>query len=314
MSRSFHQMITAGIVAGTAYTSALEKRKGRIRVMSDLLFNSNSDRAKLSDNLCSSTDEVDQVGKQVADTGTPGTGEVASLPELARRALPLPSPGESTRRTMGIAELASHCASEIHLYRVGEFQHETHCIELLRRATLQGDQGARKIVQILLEKTVRGWINQHPRREAVCSLDSEESYVTQAFARFYQLTVPQQVEFDQVSAALQYLKVCLNSVLLDRLRAAARPPAIPWPVSDDSGEPAEANSTDHGNVWEILSESFPGAREQRLAYLLFHCGLRPGEIVNAYPQEFHDVREISRLRHAMLERLAQQGENLLHES
>ena len=314
MSRSFRQIITAWIAVGTVHTSALEKRKGVIRMMSDLLFNSNSDRAKLSDDLCSSTVEVDQVGKHVADTGAPGTWEVESSPELAQRAFPLPSPGESTLGAMGIAELASHCTSEIHLYRIGGLQNDTYCIELLHRATLQGDQDAWKIVQELLDETVRRWISQHPRSEEAGSLDSEENYVTQAFARFYQLTGRQQVEFGQLSTALLYLKVSLNGALLERLRAFSRPRAISLPGLDDSGEPAVAHSTDNVNVWEILRESFPSTREQRLGFLLFHYGLSPKEIVSSYPQEFHDVREISRLRHSVLERLSQQAENPQHDS
>jgi hypothetical protein len=45
------------------------------------------------------------------------------------------------------------------------------------------------------------------------------------------------------------------------------------------------------------------AREQRLAYLLFHCGLKPEEIVHFYPHDFSDVREISSLRHNIIEQV-----------
>jgi hypothetical protein len=47
----------------------------------------------------------------------------------------------------------------------------------------------------------------------------------------------------------------------------------------------------------------PNEREQRVAYLLFHCGLRPGDIVRLFPQEFSDLQEISRVRHTVIERL-----------
>jgi len=43
--------------------------------------------------------------------------------------------------------------------------------------------------------------------------------------------------------------------------------------------------------------------ERRLAYLLYHCGLSPKEIVRFYPQEWSDVQEIHCLRRAILERL-----------
>jgi hypothetical protein len=47
----------------------------------------------------------------------------------------------------------------------------------------------------------------------------------------------------------------------------------------------------------------PDARKQRLAYLLFHCGLSLRDVLLNCPQEFDDLREISRLRHDILEQL-----------
>jgi hypothetical protein len=182
-------------------------------------------------------------------------------------------------------------------------QNETYCIELLRRVTLYSDQDAWKIVQDLLSETVRGWISQHPRKEKACSLESEENYVAEAFARFYLLIIHQQMEFSQLSTALQYLKVCLNGAILNRLRAFSRPPVIPLPAPDGTSKQNVAGSTDTVIVWEILKETLPNAREQRLVYLLFHCGLSPKKIVNTYPREFQDVQEISCLRQSIFELL-----------
>jgi hypothetical protein len=222
-------------------------------MMSEPLFDSNSGKTILSDNLCSSSVEVDQLVKHRIDSAA--------------------------------------------------IQNETYCIELLGRVTLQGDQDTWKIVQELFGETMRRWISQHPRREEACSLESEEHYMTQAFARFYLLIIRQQIEFSQLSTALQYLKVCLNGAILNRLRAFSRSLAVLLPVPDEPGESTVVNSTDTVNVWNILKVSVPSAREQRLAYLLYHCGLSPKDIVHSYPREFHDVREISHLRHSILEHL-----------
>jgi len=69
------------------------------------------------------------------------------------------------------------------------------------------------------------------------------------------------------------------------------------------GEPVVEDSMDIGEIWEILQEMLPDARERRLAYLLFHCGLKPREIVRFCPQEFNDIPEICRLRRNIMERL-----------
>ncbi|HEY6409305.1 MAG TPA: hypothetical protein VIY29_17735 [Ktedonobacteraceae bacterium] len=50
-------------------------------------------------------------------------------------------------------------------------------------------------------------------------------------------------------------------------------------------------------------ESAARGRQQRAAYLLFYCQLKPGEIVHFRPQEFSDVREIYNLRRKIVERL-----------
>jgi len=63
-------------------------------------------------------------------------------------------------------------------------------------------------------------------------------------------------------------------------------------------------------TWDMLQTLMPGQRERRLAYLLYHCGLKPREIVRCCPQEWSDVQEISRLRHIILERLLRHANQL----
>ena len=165
------------------------------------------------------------------------------------------------------------------------------------------DQNAWKSFQELLSQTVCGWISQHPRKEEAYSLESEETYMAQAFARFYHLATHQQVEFSQLSTALRCLKMCLNAAILDRVRAASRLRTLPSSSAHDAGESSVASTTDAVNVWKVLIESFSSSRDQRLRYLLFYCGLSPKEIIHSYSQEFTDVREISRLRQVILEQM-----------
>jgi integrase len=64
-------------------------------------------------------------------------------------------------------------------------------------------------------------------------------------------------------------------------------------------------------VWEALQTLLPSAREQRLAYLLYHCGLRPKEIVHYCSQEWSDVQEIYRLRRHIVEWLLRHDDSIL---
>jgi hypothetical protein len=259
----------------------------KMSTMTHPIFSPGSDAAN------SSKLDAVQANNHGAETTMPGgfTGEqVYALPLTQGFAL----------STMSIAELADQCMNEINHYQTGVLLSERYSAELLFRAILQGDQDAWKAVQQCLSETVRGWLDRHPKREAACRLDSEETYITQAFARFHLAAVQQQVEFSRLPSALQYLRVSLNGVLLDALRASSRPLATLLPKLEPCNS---VKSTTECEVWKMLAEMPLDNREQRLAYLLFHCGLRPKDIVHTFPEKFYDVHEISLLRCTIIQRL-----------
>ena len=203
---------------------------------------------------------------------------------------------------MGTATLVDHCVHEINLYHRGELQGDTFCVELLRRASLQNDQDSKQAVQQCLSETVHGWLDCHPHKEKACRVGKEEHYVTQAFERFFEATEHQQIVFSTLADALLSLRTYLNSVLLDALRVSSRSREIMLPGRREA-EQAEVTSSKQSEVWEMLRNMLPDLREQRLVYLLFHCGLKPKDIVHTYPQEFQDVEEISCLRLRLIQRL-----------
>jgi len=75
-------------------------------------------------------------------------------------------------------------------------------------------------------------------------------------------------------------------------------------------EPVVEDQTASLAVWEILQTMLPSEREQRLAYLLYHCKLGPREIVRFCPQEWNDIQEMYRLRRDILERLLRKANQL----
>jgi hypothetical protein len=140
----------------------------------------------------------------------------------------------------------------------------------------------------------------------VCRLESEENYVAQTFERFWQATaVHQRIEFNTLAAALQYLHASLNGAILDTLRTYSRPREVLLP-----GEPQEEDQAASLELWENLQRVLPSKREQRLAYLLYHCNLKPREIMSYCQEEWPDVQEIYRLRRNILERLLRQTDHL----
>ena len=120
----------------------------------------------------------------------------------------------------------------------------------------------------------------------------------------------QKVSFNTLAAALRYLHLSLNGVILDTLRAYARSREVPLPEPGEPGEPHIEDITSDSEVWEIIQTMLPDKREQRLAYLIFHCGLKAREIVRFLPHEWSDVHEIYRMRRSITERLLRNADQL----
>src|SRR5215469_1566648 len=174
--------------------------------------------------------------------------------------------------------LANQCLKELGDYQRGEPCDERYGLELLRRATLEGDPEAWEWVQHCFSDLVRGWLRRHPSRMAALRFESEENYVAFTFGRFWQATTfTQKVEFKSLAAALQYLRTSLHSAILDTSRAYSRPKEVPLPEPGEPGEPFREDQATSLEAWEILQAMLPDRRERRLAYLLYHCNLKPRE-------------------------------------
>lgn len=172
-------------------------------------------------------------------------------------------------------------------------------LELLHRASTSGDLEAWGAFQQGLEETALAWFHAHPSSEAASRVQSESHFVARAFEQVWHLVVQGQVACQTLSEALVCLRASLCGAILEALRVARREGAASS-LGLDGGEPSESSA-----VWGNLQAALSTERERRLAYLLYHCGLSPAEIVCCCPQEWSDVREVARLRRSILARLIQ---------
>ena len=90
--------------------------------------------------------------------------------------------------------------------------------------------------ETLLSMVVREWLVHHSKRGVWYQLESEEEYIAEVIARFYEATVERHLEIDQLSIALRYLQACLNSTLLEKRRDSTPLPEIPMWERKNSGE------------------------------------------------------------------------------
>ena len=211
---------------------------------------------------------------------------------------------EELPKNMSLWALADRCMSEINNYRRGEASSDQYCLEIFRRAMHEHDGAAWDLLIGRFKEFLLAAFRRHPRSEAASRLDSPENYVEKAFARFWVATgYNQQVTFTSLGAALRFLRLCLNSTILDMLRSDARRNEMPFPEPGFAGEPAVEDQDEGSELWEVIRDMLPGERERRLAFLLYQCNLKPREIVRLRPQEFSNVNEIYRLRRNIVDRL-----------
>jgi DNA-directed RNA polymerase specialized sigma24 family protein len=231
--------------------------------------------------------------------------ECSNMPVLTLQADMLPL------QDMSVMELADRCMNEIKRFQRGEPSNDLYGIELFHRALKQLDPLAWEVVQHRFSDVMYGWIYQHPMRHLASRFDSEENYVAQAFARFWQATAGNpKIEFMTLAAILRYLRASLNGTILDALRAYSRPREMPLPESGSAEWLFGEEQDDSHEVWEAVQSVLPDKRQQRVAYLLFHCHLKPRQVVQFCQNEFSDVGEIYRLRRNIFERLLRNADHI----
>lgn len=204
---------------------------------------------------------------------------------------------------MSNTELAARCEGEIKNFRLGKPSTHTYSLELLHRAIAQGDKEGRECIQRCFGELVLSWLRLHPKLRVISKQDKEEHYVAKTFEYFWQATTfMQHIEIDSLARVLQYLHASLNAVILDSQRAKLRSKAMPMQIPGQAEELQIEDNFENNDAWDTFKKLIPNGNEQRLAYLLFHCGLKPKQIKHYYPQEFSDEHEINRLRSSMIDR------------
>jgi hypothetical protein len=223
---------------------------------------------------------------------------------------------EEDPRNLSLAALSEQCRCEINAACRGEAHDDQYWVELLHRAKVQGDYAAREVVGRHLGQVARAWLGSHPKRKEAYRLESETYYMSRTCERFWQASEKQELGLERLSTALKYLRISLNGVILDTLRVhEARSTVKPLlELAGATGTAGAAGQTGKAEQvekrleggqewWERIRGMLPTEREQRVAYLLFHCGLQPMDIVRTYPQEFSSLQEISLVRRTVIEQL-----------
>jgi hypothetical protein len=210
---------------------------------------------------------------------------------------------------MRLPELTKSCSSLMNNSSRSVTNIEQYWLELFYRALVQHDPDAWELLQERCYPLVRTWMAKYPHHAIACSYKPVAYYAAHTFTRVWQSSMDNNLEFDTLSAAIGYLKFSLQGVVIDALRVFSRPYEAPPPDSGSGQitnyieEPAAENNYGSSEVWDNIESLLSNERERRLAYLFYHCNLKPKEIVRDYPEEFSDVQEIYPLTRNIMQRL-----------
>ena len=207
-------------------------------------------------------------------------------------------PGE-----MSLMTLAKRCTEEINKYRRNEPSDDRYGMEIVRRAIALRDDDAWTTLQRQFTENARSWFAHHTCREEALRYENEQDYIDHAFRRFWQATSGQALTFTSLAGALHYLRLCLHCAIMDTLRtyAHAHLEALPQPGHPD--EPQTEDCYNESELWETINNLLANERERRVAYLHFHCNLKPREIMRHCPGEFSNETEIYRIKRNIMERI-----------
>jgi DNA-directed RNA polymerase specialized sigma24 family protein len=211
---------------------------------------------------------------------------------------------------MNLTELQCHCQCEMEKYSRYGSNTEEYCLEIFRRAMLLRDEQAWEILNQTFSSIILGWLRRHSCYTAAYRLHPEEKdYVTLTLERLWMVGVRNQtMEFRSLAGALSFLRISLNSVVIDTLREQGKEQPL-TPETDFVEYPAP-DEEESAELWECIKSMLPDKREQRLAYLLFYCNLTPRQVIHYCPQEFSNIQEVYQMKRIILDRLRRHKDRL----
>ena len=213
---------------------------------------------------------------------------------------------EPAPNRMSLAALQHRCAYELSAYQPQQSGDDRYCLEIFRRAIVDGDNEAWIALQEQFRDNVLYWLRCHAKRQVALQIETEQSYVDDTFARLWHWGRNRKLEFRSLAGALKFLHLCLNSSVVDYLRRYMYKEHVPlqeYGLSSASRQ--EEEGYDRRALWKEIQRILTNPRERRVIFLVYYEGLKPREIVRLYPEEFADVKEVHRLLKNAYRRLRQ---------
>jgi len=216
-------------------------------------------------------------------------------------------------QSLSTEDLARCCAQETEHYFRNQSHDSRYCFELFRRAICEQNQFAWERIYTQYNSLVAGWVLQNQRFETTG--EDVEYFVNGAFGKMAGVLTPDKFNgFSDLSFVLQYLKMCVHSVIVDFDRSAHQEhwDSLDLILEKESDEPRvenqEADRAYRKAFWVWINERLHDEKEHAVIYGSFVLELKPQELLIHYRKLFVDLDEIYRVKQNVLARLRRDNE------
>ncbi len=194
-------------------------------------------------------------------------------------------------------DLLTNCLDNISRYLNKKPSNTNQCLELLRRAFghQRGDDWDK--AYIILVKVTGIFVRSHKLAYLIPNTDD---FVTASISRFWASVHHRYERFDTTEHFFSFLKMCVNSEIVDYIRKASRESAVEPPPPGDFGDCTV------DEIMDIIQQEIgDDDRMILLADLFFRWGMKARHIVKNYPHIFPEKREVYTLIYTLRQQLRQ---------
>lgn len=209
---------------------------------------------------------------------------------------------------MSVAQLAEKCGE-----RQPDNSHESYCFELFARAILQQNNEAWNAVYTQYHRLVFKWASDTAKSPDGIGDFTLEDLVIDGFSAFWKAFRQEQLEAAKnLSYILAYLKTCIVSAVGQARRRAERAMiTTEWEAVSHAyrgrDEPdmlgTVLDTLSEEAIWKEIESGCQDAKDILIARLGIAANLKPKKILELYPHEFADVREVYDRRRNLRDRL-----------
>jgi DNA-directed RNA polymerase specialized sigma24 family protein len=204
-------------------------------------------------------------------------------------------------RSLSLEQLADAC-TEDHRRTTTDAGAPNPCLELFRRAIKEKDEQAWAVVISQYRRIVLSWVGRNSLYYSTG--EQAEFFAQDAFIRMWQhLTAEKYDQLNDLRSLMGYLKMCVNSALVDYMRRQDQPEeelAESLPQPDTA---ASFSQVDREQVWQLIAGLIHGDKEWLVVRGLFVWGFKPNELYTRYHTLFRDVKEVYTIRENVMNRL-----------